>query len=238
MRKKQSSKAAYRNEQVVPAPRVVEYAESNETSTGPRRTDERAGTGQRLLVVDDDAAMRELACELLGAEGYHVMTAEDGIDALRLIDEFTPDLVITDLRMPRMSGAELLGILRARLPQLPLIAISGDVDGEASLPGVTADAVFSKGDFITPRFRTAIAELLAKAAQRDGKSGAEKNGSEGIVSESKGFHGVADMRAVLGRLAQTIRPAAALSLSPAAGVDKGNEAPRAALCSAFSTSFD
>ncbi|MDP9269095.1 MAG: response regulator [Acidobacteriota bacterium] len=261
----------------VSIPSSVEIAGRNSASAGLHLAAERAGSRRspRLLVVDDDAAIRELAIALLGAEGYDVVTAEDGLDALRQIEASAPDLVISDLRMPHMTGFELLRIMRARFPEIPVIAVSGEVDGETSLPGVIADAVFAKGSFTTPRFRAVIAGLLAIPPRRDEADGRKKNraeksdsasaavvevaveeiaaedtATENVVA-SKGFHGVADMRAVLGRLAERVRPAAALSLSPASGIDHGTDGtdgadgadgasgaagsePR----SAFGTSFD
>src|SRR5512146_113734 len=61
----------------------------------------------RLLVVDDDEAIREIISAMLTEQGYEIVTAEDGQQALDLLPQFCPHLVVTDLRMPRMSGDEL-----------------------------------------------------------------------------------------------------------------------------------
>ena len=87
--------------------------------------------------------------------GYEIETAVDGADALRVVDTF-PDLLITDLRTPGMSGFELLVIVRERFPQLPVIAISGEYTGDSLLEGVIADASSAKGSipsrgYVTPR---------------------------------------------------------------------------------------
>src|ERR1041385_8059054 len=71
----------------------------------------------RLLIVDDDEAVREVTSDALSELGYLIETAQDGKAALQVIDKFQPDLVITDLRMPRMSGFELLQVLREQFPQ-------------------------------------------------------------------------------------------------------------------------
>jgi CheY-like chemotaxis protein len=60
-----------------------------------------------VLVVDDDPAIRELITEALRDEGYDVSFAEDGMRALRLVEENNPDLVLTDIVMPKLSGPEL-----------------------------------------------------------------------------------------------------------------------------------
>src|SRR5829696_4982007 len=67
-----------------------------------------------VLVVDDDSAIRELVLETLTDEGYDVTVAEDGMEALRLVQELDqrPDLVLTDIVMPKLSGPELHARLR------------------------------------------------------------------------------------------------------------------------------
>jgi CheY-like chemotaxis protein len=61
-----------------------------------------------ILVVDDEATARNALAEILRDEGYRVETAADGFKALGKIYEATPDLVLTDLKMPGMGGVELL----------------------------------------------------------------------------------------------------------------------------------
>src|SRR5579864_8798146 len=78
-----------------------------------------ARTRPRLLVVDDEEAIREVTSAMLAEQGYEILTAEDGLQALELLPQFCPDLVVTDLRMPRMSGFELLKVMRERFPRLP-----------------------------------------------------------------------------------------------------------------------
>ena len=68
----------------------------------------------RILVVDDEVNARTALPELLRDEGYAVETAADGFKALGKIEEFAPDLVLTDLKMPGMDGIELLDKIRAR----------------------------------------------------------------------------------------------------------------------------
>ena len=60
-----------------------------------------------VLVVDDDPAIRELVIEALRDEGYEISSAEDGVRALEIVQENNPDLVLTDIVMPRLSGPEL-----------------------------------------------------------------------------------------------------------------------------------
>ena len=78
----------------------------------------------RLLVVDDEPSIRDLMQTSLSMEGYEVRVAKDGFDALAQMHGALPDLILTDLKMPNMSGFELLSVVRRRFPQIPTIAIS------------------------------------------------------------------------------------------------------------------
>jgi CheY-like chemotaxis protein len=63
---------------------------------------------------------------VLSRAGYEVRTATDGFQALALMRKALPDLIISDLKMPNMSGFEFLSIVRRRFPHIPVIAITGD----------------------------------------------------------------------------------------------------------------
>src|SRR5579863_1900434 len=71
----------------------------------------------RILVVDDEPWICETAGQILESEGYEVLTAKDGVDGLNALSKSLPDLVISDLNMPRMSGFEFLAVVRERFPQ-------------------------------------------------------------------------------------------------------------------------
>lgn len=84
--------------------------------------------GPRLLIVDDEAEFRALVKDALPA--IEVVEAENGAQALDVVQELKLDLVITDIRMPEMDGLALLEVLRAQYPQLPVVATSGYLDAE------------------------------------------------------------------------------------------------------------
>lgn len=86
--------------------------------------------GQVLLVEDDESA-REMFAAALRLRGYQVRTAADGLGALRLLDDFDPDVVVVDLSLPIASGFEVLHELRAAMGtrSIPVIAISGHERG-------------------------------------------------------------------------------------------------------------
>src|SRR5436853_1579869 len=78
-----------------------------------------------ILVVDDEAGIRQSVRGILADEGYRVLEAEDGRGALRLIESERPRLVIVDIWMPEMDGIELLRRIRDSDPMTPVIVISG-----------------------------------------------------------------------------------------------------------------
>jgi CheY-like chemotaxis protein len=78
----------------------------------------------RLLVVDDEPPVRDLFQGSLSTEGYEVRVAKDGFEALAQMRGALPDLILSDLKMPNMSGLEFLSVVRRRFPQIPTIAIS------------------------------------------------------------------------------------------------------------------
>lgn len=79
----------------------------------------------RILVIDDDEAMRAGIRRFLTGEGHEVVVAENGKDALRLFEAEPADLVITDINMPEMDGIEIITTFQKVSPGVPVIAISG-----------------------------------------------------------------------------------------------------------------
>jgi len=88
-----------------------------------------------VLVVEDEPVIRELMAILLEEEGYTVRQAEDGLAALETVDQHPVDLVLSDVKMPRLDGASLARHLRTRDDPLPVILMSA-VYAEVDLPGV------------------------------------------------------------------------------------------------------
>ena len=120
-----------------------------------------------ILVVDDEKSIRETTTMLLSGSGYDVSTAADGFDALLQLRRMTPDLIISDLNMPTMSGFEFLSVVRRRFPDIPVIAISGAYEQGEQVPGgVIADAFVSKGNHRPEELLRMIAELIQTRAAR------------------------------------------------------------------------
>jgi len=124
-----------------------------------------ANFNYRLLVVDDEPSIRDLMQASLSIQGYEVRVARDGFDALLQMRGAPPDLILTDLKMPNMSGFELLSVVRRRFPQIPTIAISGEFEPVAEELGVLADAFLAKPHALKELFAK-IAELLGEGPPR------------------------------------------------------------------------
>ncbi len=102
-------------------------------------------TATKLLIVDDEPLMRALTAQIFRQRGHEVQTAVDGFSALRTMRSWMPDVLISDLNMPGMSGFELLSIVRRRLAAIYVVATSGAYTGEELPVGIAADAFHAKG---------------------------------------------------------------------------------------------
>jgi EAL domain-containing protein (putative c-di-GMP-specific phosphodiesterase class I) len=86
-----------------------------------------------ILVVDDDQIIRRLLARVLSAKGYHIVVAEDGRDAQALLAKQDFDLILSDVRMPRMNGVEVLRLVREHDPDLPVILFTGSPSVETAI---------------------------------------------------------------------------------------------------------
>lgn len=121
----------------------------------------------RILVVDDDERIRKVSADVLSHGGnYQVLTAADGFEALALMRKAIPDLIVSDLKMPNMSGFELLSVVRRRFPQIPVIAITGEFVGSPGPEGLLADALFQKGQYAPDELFKKILALLEQSPIR------------------------------------------------------------------------
>jgi CheY-like chemotaxis protein len=115
----------------------------------------------RILVVDEDPSIRATISMLLANEGYEVATAVDGFDGLLQMKSELPELIISDLNMPHMSGFEYLSVIRRRFPQALVIAMSGAYQAGDTVPGgVIADAFYAKGAGTPQTLLRLVADLL------------------------------------------------------------------------------
>jgi len=121
----------------------------------------------KILIVDDDLAVRESMSMILRSGGFEVSTAEDGFDALLQLRTEVPDVVISDLNMPKMSGFEFLSIVRRRFPQIGVLAMSGAYMSGNDVPGgVISDAFHTKGRSRPDELAATVKWLLQNVAER------------------------------------------------------------------------
>jgi len=110
----------------------------------------------RILVVDDEAGIRNMLCDALHLAGFETAAAVDGYDALRCIREQDIDLVVSDINMPRMDGYELLAKLREQHNPVPLIMLTARHDRTDVNHGLRIGA----DDYVTKPF--GLEELILR----------------------------------------------------------------------------
>lgn len=103
-----------------------------EAEAAPERAEAAPNGVRRVLIVDDDNAVREVTSGILEQLGYDVVSASDGVSALELLDRdgSAIDLAILDFAMPGMNGAQVAGEIREKRPRLPILFLTGFVDAE------------------------------------------------------------------------------------------------------------
>ena len=115
---------------------------------------------QRILIIDDDTDICLLLRRFLSKNGFDVAIAHDGTSGLATLDTFTPDLVLTDFRLGDMDGTTILANIKERLPQVPVLIITGYSDIKIAINVMKQGAY----DYITkPLFPDEILLTIKKA---------------------------------------------------------------------------
>jgi len=139
----------------------------------------------KILVVEDNALNIKLFCDLLNAHGHATQPVTDSREALKAARSFRPDLVITDIQLPHLSGLELMALLRAdeqfeHVPIMAVTAYSAPGDDER-IRAAGASAYVSKPISVV-RFAETVDQLLEAArVQVDVEDGKAGPGSEPVV---------------------------------------------------------
>ncbi|MDZ7641677.1 MAG: ATP-binding protein [Desulfurivibrio sp.] len=136
-------------------------------------------TIKRILVVDNNPLIVKLLCRFLEDEGYETRSAADGLNALRVIDEFVPEVVFVDLIMPNIGGDKLCRVIRATpgLEEVRLVVLSAVVaDEDIDFRAFGADACVAKGPFI--QLKENIRALLAMFIEQPEQVGERVLGRE------------------------------------------------------------
>ena len=117
---------------------------------------------ETILIIDDEDNLRKTLAEILGARGYDILEASDGIEAVEILREAAPDLVFTDWKMPVMGGEEILRYMRQdpRLDSIPVIVITAFGSSHSTIEAVRLGAY----DFVTKPFDLDEISLTAERA--------------------------------------------------------------------------
>ena len=114
------------------------------------------------LVVDDSMLIRYTVCRFMEEHGFTAESATNGEEALEVLKRVTPDLVVTDMRMPKMSGSELITVLKSRpeTAAIPIIIVAGRASGLDS-PETRANFAICKDIDIEGQMEKALQSIRA-----------------------------------------------------------------------------
>ena len=128
---------------------------------------------KRVLIVDDDVKIVELVRLYLARDGYHVITAYNGTDALKLARESHPDLLVLDIMLPGVNGLEICRILRAESP-VPIILLTAKTTEQDRIVGLDLGA----DDYVTKPFSPRELAARVRAVFRRTSDNAEDTGPQ------------------------------------------------------------
>ncbi|RLA98725.1 MAG: hypothetical protein DRG37_06120 [Deltaproteobacteria bacterium] len=120
---------------------------------------------QKVLIVDDDAGIRDTLSDLVRLLGYSTSTAENGLKAMELFDDGPYLCVFTDIMMPKMTGLELIKEVKARDVSTPVVVITGYASVEMAIDAMK----YGASDFISKPFKMKQIEFILKKVEREKK---------------------------------------------------------------------
>ncbi len=131
----------------------------------------------RVLLVDDDRAIRESLARALDLEGYEVLTASDGAEALSITREEHPDVLVLDVMMPSVDGLTVCQVLRFEKDRTPILMLTARTETTDRVAGLDAGA----DDYLSKPFD--LDELLARlrALLRRADSGSDGDGADDVL---------------------------------------------------------
>jgi CheY-like chemotaxis protein len=121
---------------------------------------------QIALVVDDSMLIRHTVCRFLEQRGFSVASATNGLEAMEILSNVLPDLIVTDLMMPKMTGSELISAVKAnpRMARIPLVVLAGRRSASEMKPEGRADYVIFKDIDIEEQLGKALTMTLGQSA--------------------------------------------------------------------------
>jgi len=170
-----------------------------------------ATTGGDILLVDDDPSLLRLLSIRLNAAGYDVRAVHNGEVALEAVETQRPDLVITDLRMDRMDGMQLLDELNRRCTGLPVLILTA----HGTIPDAVSATQEGAVAFLTkPVDKTSLLEQVERALQLNGGRRPERSWRSDIVSRST------NMEELLNQARRLAKTESSVLISGASGTGK------------------
>jgi pilus assembly protein CpaE len=150
--------------------------------------------GEDILLVDDDRVIQRMVGGFLNRTGYRVRIASDGVEALQLVRDHVPDLVITDVAMPELNGIELTTRLRGnhQTAAVPILMFSDRIEAKDALAGYAAGA----DDYLPKPFELTILEAKVQALLRRsifGSASRTKRGKVILFAHAKGGVGTTSL---------------------------------------------
>ena len=158
---------------------------------------------KQVLIVDDEPNLRKILAAQLARDGYDVMTAADGEEGLAMLREHHIDLVVTDLKMPKIDGMELLRLALREDPELPIVMITAHGTVDTAVEALKLGAF----DYLTKPFdKDEVRQIVGKAlrtrqlSEEDATHLPKASTRFGIIGNSQGL---VDLYNVLERVADT-----------------------------------
>jgi len=139
-----------------------------------------------ILIVDDDPRIRESLSEALVGDGWEVFVAEDGEQAVGVVSESHPSVVLSDIRMPGMSGLELLSLLRERAPELDVLLMTAYED----LPTVAEAMREGAADFLVKPLHLRQLRRVLERVREDREARSRAPASREAIAVKDGEGGV------------------------------------------------
>jgi CheY-like chemotaxis protein len=120
---------------------------------------------QVALVVDDSMLIRHTVCRFLEQRGFSVTSASNGLEAMQILEEVLPDLIVTDLMMPKMTGSELITAVKANpvTARIPVVVLAGRSSARDMKPEDRADYVIFKDIDIEKQLLKALAMTVGQS---------------------------------------------------------------------------
>ncbi|HSQ63876.1 MAG TPA: sigma-54 dependent transcriptional regulator [Polyangiaceae bacterium] len=159
---------------------------------------------KQVLIVDDEPNLRKILSAQLTRDGYDVMIAEDGEQGLAVLREHHIDMVITDLKMPKVDGMTLLKEALREDPELPIVMITAHGTVDTAVEALKSGAF----DYLTKPFdKDEVRQIVAKALKTKELAGTEASATPAATGARFGIiggsPGIADLYAVLERVSDT-----------------------------------